>query len=126
MPRHQVSPRDKLRNRMLRLIKQDPELAAELLLQHPFWPPSLKGADAGQVRYSDDQRLGIIQVMFSHDSDAWIHILSIPDPDEMSVTHRFRTYFGGGESPCTWQALLILALAMRLDNMHRPQNRGPA
>ena len=64
-------------------------------------------------------------VASSKDGDGWIEVVSKPDPNELYSLFRFRVpVTGGGQSPRTRTALLILAEAIRLDNEEKPQHRG--
>lgn len=90
------------------------------LLDEPFWLSSLN-ADAGYyARQHDDtdgKPDGVLAVTFGPDGDAYVSIDFYP-------TLRFRTEVGGGSSQRTRNALIILAEAIRLDNLDRPQGRS--
>lgn len=105
-------------------IEQDPLSVIRFLLESWFWPESL-GTMESYERFEDDSPKGQISVQFTQDGDAWIQVISKPDPNEVNSTFRFRMpMIGGGESPRTRVALLILAEAIRLDNEKSPQHRG--
>lgn len=84
--------------------------AARYVLENPWWEPTLKV----MTRYSrlhDDcmgEPQGNIIVTMGPDADAWVTI-------DTRETLRFRTPAGGGKSFRTRNALMILALAMKLD-----------
>jgi hypothetical protein len=61
----------------------------------------------------DGEFTGKISVVFSPDSDAWVYI-------DKRDGLRFRTYSGGGASLRVRNALIILALAIKLDNEEHP------
>lgn len=102
-----------------RLIKKEPNAVIHAMLECPFWLSELD-VRVDYRRVSDDTS-GEISVIFSTDGDSWIEVLSRLDPQEMTTMHRFRTMFGGGESLRTRNALLALALAIKLDNEERSQ-----
>lgn len=84
--------------------------AARHVLENPWWEQSLET----MVSYSrlhddhDGTQMGRIMVTMGPDADAWVSL------DTMRGL-RFRTPAGGGRSPRTRNALMILALAMKLD-----------
>jgi len=88
------------------------------VLNNPFFVEEL---EAGVVyeRVQDDHdgtREGRIQVMFvPHAGD----IVFTTDKHHQAI--RFRTFFGGGMSPRVFNALMILAYAIKLDNEEHPQ-----
>jgi hypothetical protein len=89
------------------------------LLEGAFWIPTLS-SEGVYIRRSDDANgdAGFnqeLQVTFSPDGDAWIIL-----PFSM-YSLRFRTYFGGGISLRTRNALLVLAEAIRRDVEVSPQ-----
>jgi hypothetical protein len=109
-----------LRRRIETLIAQDPSLAAEVLLEQSFWPEQLATGELYH-RIADDTA-GELKVLFGQDGDGHVEVISETDPEEPNArVHRFRTFFGGGESLRTRTALLILALAMKLDGAERSQ-----
>jgi len=98
-----------------RLIKD-----ARRVLEHPFWIPDLK-MKTPYTRIHDDHDgtfKGSITVGFSEDGDAWLNV----DPTHNGVSLRFRNLFGGGVSLRVRNALMILALAIKLDNEKKPQH----
>ncbi len=93
------------------------ERALNTLLERNVWLPSLKTNSAYSRRHDDtdgergdDQNLA---VFLSPDTDAFVQI-----GDKLL---RFREPFGGGLSPRTRNALLVLAEAIRRDNEEFPQ-----
>lgn len=101
-----------------------PDEVISALLKETWWPKHLELLTGySRMRFEDDSVLGTIGVIMSHDGDAWIEIVSTPDPNEFGRSLRFRTFLGGGQSPSVRNALLILAEAIRLDNKEHPQHR---
>jgi hypothetical protein len=95
------------------------------LLNSCFWSKELKHA----TKYSrlhddhDGTYCGKLHLTFSEDGDAWIEI---SDAESCTETLRFRMpMMGGGRSPRTRTALLLLAEAIRLDNLHNPIKTPP-
>lgn len=89
------------------------------VLKHPFFIPDLTTRQA-YIRLHDDHDgtgQGSIIVSFSEDGDAWIEV----DPSHDRAPLRFRSFFGGGMSLRVRNALMILALAIKLDNEEHPQ-----
>lgn len=110
---------------LIKAIKEDPLSVVRILLEQCFWLPSIKSKDS-YLRFEDDSREGTIEVSFTPDGDGWIEVLSKPDPNEVHWSFRFRMpMMGGGQSPRTRVALMILAEAIRLDNEKNPQCREP-
>lgn len=90
------------------------------VLEHPFWIPTLK-TDEFYTRTHDDHdgtSTGKLNVSVDQMGDVW---LLVDPPDGFSKTLRFRTYGGGGNSMRVRNALMILAEAIRLDNLERPE-----
>lgn len=92
------------------------ELQLRQMLESYFWPPALRP----NVRYQrlhddhDGTQEGWLSITIGEDGDAWV------GADGMEL--RFRMPMtGGGASPRTRTALVILAEAIRLDNEQRPQ-----
>lgn len=91
---------------------------AHRVLEYPFWISDLK---AGEVyeRIHDDHdgtKEGRLIVQFTFDGDAWV-----TTDKHRGSTMRFRTFGGGGQSQRVRNALMILALAIKLDNEEHPQ-----
>ncbi len=88
------------------------------LLQDGFvWPEELQTGVA-YSRLQDDhdgEFEGRVIVSFSMDGDAWVDI-DVP----RRTTMRFRSGFGGSRSPRVHNALILLALAIKLDSEERP------
>jgi hypothetical protein len=64
----------------------------------------------------DGRRTEQLTVAIGDDGDAWISARR-----DSGLSLRFRMpMIGGGASPRTWNALRILALAIKLDNQHNP------
>ncbi len=90
----------------------------ENVLNKPFWPKELHPMtsysrlqdDCGGDCLNPEQKLS---VMFGQDGDAWV---SIGENGGL----RYRTLYGGGRSLRTRQALVILAEAIRLDELEKP------
>lgn len=105
--------------RIEELLAEDPDEVVKCVLEQPFWLPSIEPMTS-YARLGDDNN-GIIEVFFGKDGDGHVEVSSEPDPEEFSMSHRFRAYFGGGESLRTRTALHILAKAIQLDNEERSQ-----
>jgi hypothetical protein len=89
------------------------------LLEDPLpWPHSLSDK-VSYTRFADDHDGEWDQhiiVQFGGDGDAYI-------ATHDTALMRFRNTIGGGDSPRTYRALVILAEAIRLDALERPQPR---
>ena len=85
------------------------------ILETPFWPVTLN-PDVSYYRTQDDcdgnLREGI-EVIFDTQGGAWVNITT----DSPLKSCRFRTWGGGGASLRVRNAMLILAEAIRLDNI---------
>lgn len=95
----------------------------DALLNSFFWLPTLQTMQS-YGRLHDDHdgtKEGVLQIVFSPDGDAHVAIAGGPESG-YSPTLRFRTYEGGGLSLRTRNALLILAEAIRLDNLEHPNS----
>jgi len=89
--------------------------AMDLLLEGIYFPESLRGMD-GVGRIEDDNDgdpTRSIAILFGHDGD--LHVGT-----RLGEFRRFRTQAGGGVSPRVYNALLVLAEAMRRDNEEFP------
>jgi hypothetical protein len=120
MPAKQTDQERKRQKIIKHLCDKHPDEVIRALLEAAFWPKDL-AADVLYERYEDDSRLGRLGVAFSRDGDA--HAIPEPDPKEQRLVFRFRTYGGGGQSMRVRTALTILAVAIKLDNEERPQER---
>jgi len=113
-----------LEKKLRKLCEEHPDEVVTTLLESHFWLKSL-ATNTNYVRFDDDTYMGHISIAFSQDADGWLEVLSNKDPED-PYSHRFRMpMFGGGQSGRVRTALLILALAIKLDNEKRPQNRPP-
>jgi len=85
-------------------------------LEDSFWLPTLSTNTEYRRQHDDHDGnpKGGLMVMFDEMGDGYIST----DNNEWL---RFRTFGGGGQSERTRTALLILAEAIRLDNLARPQ-----
>jgi hypothetical protein len=118
-----MANQNKVRMKKIReMCEKYPDEVMLALLDVPFWPEILSSKEA-YIRFDDDTPRGHISITFSHDGDGWIDVVSNKDPDDL-FSHRFRTYFGGGQSLRVNAALKILAVAIHLDNQQFPQKRG--
>jgi len=100
-----------------RLIKD-----AKRVLDNPFWIRELH-ADTMYARLHDDHDgtyEGALNVHFDRMGDAYVHIEGPPGKPQALCNLRFRTHGGGGMSPRTRNALMMLAEAIRLDNEENP------
>jgi len=93
--------------------------AVSKVLTNHYWLPTLDINTCYSRRHDDTDGDfgGNIFVTFSKDGDAWIRV-------DTSGVLRFRTGDGGGQSLKTRAALLILAEAIRQDNIEHPQRRA--
>jgi len=85
---------------------------ARRVLENPFWIPEVE-TEVAYRRLHDDHdgtREGMLIVTFSPDGDAWV-----TTDKHHGSSLRFRNHFGGGNSPRTRNALMLLALAIKLD-----------
>ena len=114
----------RLQRKLQQYCKDHPDEVAKVLLESHFWHEGLE-PNTTYARFDDDTYSGHISVAFSQDGDGWLEVLSEKDPED-PLSHRFRMpLHGGGQSGRVRTALLILALAIKLDNEERPQNRPP-
>lgn len=93
-------------------VKVTPKLI-KTLLETPFWPGDIT-TNATYFRTHDDcdgERREGLAVYFAEDGDAYIKI-TVP----ALKSCRFRTVLGGGNSQRVRNALLLLAVAIKLDN----------
>ncbi|MDO8729552.1 MAG: hypothetical protein Q7K26_06790 [bacterium] len=113
----------KMEKELSELCQKHPDEVAQILLETPFWLKSLSPM-TNYLRFDDDTYRGCISVTFAPVGDGFIEVLSEKDPDDRD-THRFRMPTGGGHSERVRTALLLLALAIKLDNEEFPQDRPP-
>ena len=102
------------------LIQLEPSEVIRALVETPFWPRLLE-TNISYARQGDDTS-SEISIAITRDADTWVSVFSDTDPDEISLSQRFRSGFGGGESERVRNALLVLALAIKLENEARPQD----
>lgn len=97
--------------------------AIDCVLNSNYWLPTLKTGEVYQ-RYEDDSPLGTLSVIIGGDGDCHIAVIQERDPKECRLSMRYRMPMtGGGQSPRVRNALLVLAEAIRLDNIDHPQHR---
>lgn len=113
-------PKRSVLKKTIDLLQIDPTQVLQAVVNAPYWPQGLE-VNKSYTRLGDDTS-GEITVIIASDADAWITVHSKTDPEEFGLSHRFRTGFGGGESLRVRNALLALALAIKLDNEEHPQN----
>lgn len=121
MPKKSNKKEVNVQERLKEICEAYSDEILQILLDTPFWPKGLTSETPYQ-RYDDDTRLGHLTIYFSPDGDAWVDVLSQKDPTD-PYSHRFRTYFGCGQSLRVRNALLFLAMAIELDNKEHPQDR---
>ena len=87
---------------------------ARKVLETPFWPDDVETKvsyhrthDDCDGNYSEG-----IAVAFTQDGDAWVQTIK----KSMGMCRYREPHFGGGLSPRVRNALLLLALAIKLDN----------
>ncbi|MCL4366698.1 hypothetical protein M1563_00820 [Patescibacteria group bacterium] len=92
--------------------------AIHRILETPFWPQELE-TDTTYSRLHDDHdgsSVGQLSVLIdSVAGDVWVNTITEMPGDLL----RFRSSFGGGNSPRVRNALLVLAMAIKLDNEKR-------
>jgi hypothetical protein len=91
---------------------KDPEKVIREVLEDYFWPKNLKHHVA-YYSESDDAQRGSgegISVMATPDADFWLRSTMGP-----CQSYRCRTGIGGGRNRRTRNALMILAMAIELD-----------
>jgi hypothetical protein len=77
--------------------------------------------DDGGLRLHDDHDgtyEGTLWVQVGPDGDAWVNVIN-----RSPFGLRFRNSFGGGRSLRVHNALLILAHAIKMDNLERPDKK---
>lgn len=85
--------------------------AIRKLLERPTWPEGVEARKTYE-RAGDMGEDGALRVLVDEQGDVYVGT-------HLRHTHRFCTKVGGGRSPRTRAALLILAEAIRLDNEER-------
>ncbi len=104
----------------MREIKQERLIKdVRRVLENPFWIPDLNTEESYRAVHDDTDgtNTGSITISFSPDGDIWVNA----EPNHNGGPLRFRTFFGGGKSPRVRNALMILALAIKLDNNQNPK-----
>lgn len=95
---------------MAKSKKENIEKLVSRILEESFWLADLQ-TDTTYERQCDDTNDKIL-LRFDRDGDAWMRTTNLSNEPLM-----FRMNFiGGGKSLRTRNALLILALAMKMDN----------
>lgn len=87
------------------------------VLNNPFWIAGLL-TNVSYERIQDDHdgtKEGRLILQIGADGDVWFNT------DKHHTPMRFRSFGGGGQSRRVRNALMILALAIKLDNEERPQ-----
>ena len=95
------------------------------LLSTPFWPSTLNTTELYQRTHDDHDGTYTGSINITLDPMGDVHLLLEPNLSHFNRNLRFRTPGGGGQSERVRTALLILAEAIRLDNLERPQSTGP-
>ena len=114
----------KARARIAKMLEDYPEEFLDVVLAEPYWVHTLE-TDRSYTRFEDDTQQGHLGVTFSLDGDAWVEVFTQADPKDHNWMFRFRMPGGGGgQSLRTRNALLLLAEAIRQDNIKWPQDRG--
>jgi hypothetical protein len=96
-----------------RLKMKDISKAIKKILETPFWPPMLNPYQP-YFRTQDDcegDKSEGISVTIGEDGDAWV----FTNTKMHSCRYRM-PFLGGGRSPRVRNALLILAMAIKMDN----------
>lgn len=92
---------------------------ARQLLENPIWISAIK-TNGTYSRVQDDcdgDPSQTLVVSFTPDGDAWVRI---NHPNPVSSLRFRQPITGGGSSPRTRNALILLAYAMMLDNQEQP------
>ena len=112
----------KVQKQIRAMVERHPQLVMEMLLRRPLWPRDVK-TKLSYTRMGDDNR-SVLSVGFTPDADGFVDCICKPDPNPSEATYplRFRTSNGGGISPHTRNALLILAQDIVLDENEHPQD----
>lgn len=113
-------PKRSVYDKTVDLLMQEPSEVIRAILERPFWPRQLN-VGTEYTRLGDDTS-GELTVAIAPDADAWITVFSKPDPEEFGQSHRFRSGFGGTENEEVRNALLVLAMAIKLANEKHPQD----
>ena len=101
------------------LSSEQIEQVVRKILEKPFWLESLR-AENVFVRQHDDHHgtsEGLLSLKISCNGDVCITTSNLPGRSLM-----FRTIDGGGQSERVRNALIILALAIKIENEKDPQN----
>ncbi|MFA6183673.1 MAG: hypothetical protein WC682_01060 [Parcubacteria group bacterium] len=104
---------------MSRIISQERLLKDVLrVLNNPLGIPHLSTEEAYTRTHDDHDGTfeGNLTTFMLRDGD-----MVVTTDKHHGPPMRFRNYFGGGQSPRVYNALKILALAIKLDNEDRPQ-----
>jgi len=100
------------------VMREDIQADAIRLLETPFWPEGLETRTRYYRPHDDEPPANGhgISVVISNDGDVWPDLQRAP-----FIGPRYRMpMIGGGASPRVRNALLLLALAIKLDNAERP------
>jgi len=119
MPNPSFVRRIAMSKRLAKMIDEDPIEAARLLLVNPFWISELKTEQLYE-RFHDDHDgtfKGSLGVSCLPNGDIQVGVMGVPT----GFALRFRNVFGGGMSERVRNALMLLALAIKLDNEEHPQ-----
>lgn len=87
------------------------------MLERPMWPEAL-AANELYERRGDMSPNGLIRIILQDDGDV---CLAVVGENNRFASIEFCTLTGGGKSSRVRSALLILAEAIRRDNVERPQ-----
>jgi hypothetical protein len=102
--------RKAIRKKVQELCEEDVDTVVQSVLEKVFWPKCLS-SEKVYTRQHDDtdgKTDGNLQIYFMNIGDA---IVSIDDGKNL----RFRNWSGGGASLRVYTALIILAMAMEMD-----------
>jgi hypothetical protein len=114
---HNATVRADMAEKKLEALELDIDKAIETILETPHWFKKL-ATNTQYFRTHDDCDGNVtkgVSVVISPDGDAWV--VTSQNPFQ-SCRYRM-PMTGGGASPRTRQALLILALAIKMDNDER-------
>jgi hypothetical protein len=116
MPRRTKRP-----TQIEKLCLEKPREVIAALFESPLRLDELE-TQISYMREGDDDRGGYVGVQIGIDGDVHTIVFSSElGPEQYGFSHRFRGYFGGGHSLRVRNALLMLALAIKIENEEDPK-----
>ncbi len=114
-------PKLSVYEKTLLLIEEDSSNVLRAMLEADFWSRLVEPGKQYK-RLGDDENSGELTLQFGQEGSGFISVISDADTEGFTMLHRFKTTFGGGVSMRTRNALIALAVAIRLDNESNPQS----